>query len=86
MPTISSFYGILIQMYWNEHQPPHFHALYGEHRAVIELATLKVVRGSLPRRAYTHVVEWVNLHRAELEEDWQLCLRKQHPKEIAPLP
>jgi len=58
MPKLSTSCGIVMQMYWNEHQPPHFHALYGKHRAVIEFATLRVMRGSVPRRAHAHVVEW----------------------------
>ena len=57
MPTLSCFYGILIQMFWNEHAPPHFHALYGEHEALIDLRDLSVMRGSLPRRAMTLVIE-----------------------------
>jgi hypothetical protein len=57
VPTISVFYGIVIQMFWNEHAPPHFHALYGEHEALIDLRDLSVMRGSLPRRAMTLVIE-----------------------------
>jgi len=51
MPTISIFYGIVIQMFWNDHAPPHFHAFYAEHEALIDLRELGVLRGSLPRRA-----------------------------------
>lgn len=51
MPTISQFFGIVIQMFWREHAPPHFHALYGEHEALIDIRTLEVTKGSLPRRA-----------------------------------
>ena len=57
MPTISTFFGILIQMYWREHGPPHFHAIYGEHEAVIDIRELRVVRGRLPRRALAMVIE-----------------------------
>ena len=56
MPTISAFYGILIQMFWNDHGPPHFHALYAEHEAVIEVRDLRLVRGALPRRAMALVL------------------------------
>ena len=52
MPTISAFYGILIQIFWREHGPPHFHALYAEYEALIDLRDLSVIRGSLPRRAW----------------------------------
>ena len=51
MPTISAFYGIVIQMFWSDHPPPHFHALYAEHEAVVDIWTLEVVEGALPRRA-----------------------------------
>lgn len=85
MPTISSFYGILIQMYWQEHGPPHFHALYAEHEAVIDIRTLAVTRGSLPRRAMSLVLEWADGHRDELMEDWELCEARQVPKKIPPL-
>lgn len=58
MPTISQFYGIVILMYYNDHPPAHFHAQFGEHEAVIELAALTVTRGSLPVRAINLVREW----------------------------
>ena len=85
MPTISVFYGILIQMFWREHAPPHFHALYAEHEALIDIRTLAVIRGSLPRRALTLVREWATLHRNELMEDWRLCQANQTPRRISPL-
>jgi len=66
MPTISVFYGIVIQMFWREHGPPHFHALYAEHEAVIDLRDFRVIRGSLPRRAMALVLEWAADHRDEL--------------------
>ena len=50
MPTISTFYGILIQMFWNDHSPPHFHALYGEFEILINLQTLEMIEGKMPRR------------------------------------
>ncbi|MGH8727689.1 MAG: DUF4160 domain-containing protein [Burkholderiales bacterium] len=56
MPTISLFYGIVIQMFWQDHAPPHFHALYAEHEALIDLRELRVIRGSLPRRALALVL------------------------------
>lgn len=85
MPTISTFYGILIQMYWDDHVPPHFHALYAEHEALINIRTLEVFRGELPPRALSLVLEWARGHQSELLEDWDLCVRKQHPKKIRPL-
>lgn len=85
MPTISVFYGIVIQMFWQDHAPPHFHALYAEHEALIDLRNLGVMRGSLPRRAMALVLEWAAEHRDELMEDWELCSRIRTPKPIEPL-
>ena len=85
MPTISFFYGILIQMFWQEHAPPHFHALYEEFEALIDIRTLDVIRGSLPRRALSLVMEWATLHQNELMEDWNLCETRQGPHKIPPL-
>jgi hypothetical protein len=86
MPTISTFYGILVQMFWNEHAPPHFHALYAEDEVLIDIRTLDVLEGSLPRRALALVLEWAQEHRKELMEDWDLCAHNQSPRKISPLP
>jgi hypothetical protein len=85
MPTLSVFYGIVIQMFWREHPPPHFHALYGEYEVQIDLRDLSVLRGTLPRRAMALVLEWATEHRDELMEDWNLCSRLQIPRPIEPL-
>ncbi len=85
MPTLSTFYGILIQMFWQDHGPPHFHALYAEHEALIDIRTLEVIEGGLPRRALALVHEWAQEHRIELMEDWELCTHRQPPKKIEPL-
>lgn len=85
MPTISAFYGILIQMFFDDHAPPHFHVKYAEFKAVIDIQTLSVTRGSLPRRAQGLVLDWAELHKQELLDDWQLCVNSQQPKPIAPL-
>lgn len=85
MPTISQFFGIVIQMFWREHAPPHFHALYAEHEALIDIRTLEIIKGNLPKRALALVLEWAVQHRVELMEDWELCQQKQLPKRIAPL-
>jgi len=85
MPTISTFYGILIQMFWNDHSPPHFHALYGEFEVIINIETLEAIKGSMPRRALSFIIEWAVIHREELREDWKLCEMRKPPKKIAPL-
>lgn len=85
MPTISTFYGILIQMFWGDHAPPHFHALYGEYEVIVNIRTLEIIKGFMPRRALALVLEWASLHREELMEDWNLCETKQMPVKIEPL-
>ena len=85
MPTISQFFGIVIQMFWNEHAPPHFHCTYGEYEAIVNIQTLEVMEGKMPRRALSLVLDWAELHQTELLEDWNLCEAKQQPKPIAPL-
>ncbi|MCU1327423.1 MAG: uncharacterized protein JWN34_2793 [Bryobacterales bacterium] len=85
MPTISSFYGILIRMFFNDHSPPHFHARYGEFEATIDIESLAVLEGELPRRALTLVEEWGMIHKAELVANWRLCREKSAPSKIDPL-
>ncbi|HUD23852.1 MAG TPA: DUF4160 domain-containing protein [Acidobacteriaceae bacterium] len=85
MPTISNFYGILIQMYWNDHPPPHFHVRYSGYKATVGIQSLSVLTGGLPRTAERLVLEWVTEHQAELMEDWRLCEIKALPLQIAPL-
>jgi hypothetical protein len=85
MPTISVFFGIVIQMFWREHGPPHFHAVYGEHEAIIDIRELRVTRGSLPRRALALVLEWAAANRDSLMEDWELCRQLRPPNPIPPL-
>jgi hypothetical protein len=53
MPTISSFFGIVIRMYYDDHMPPHFHAYYAEHDAALTIETLEVLEGNLPKRAFS---------------------------------
>ena len=58
MPTISMFYGIVIRMFFDEHAPPHFHAQYGEFKASIDIRSLSLIEGELPRRALVLVLDW----------------------------
>jgi hypothetical protein len=85
MPELSRFFGISIKMFYNDHAPPHFHVEYGEHMAVVEIETLDVVRGALPRRALGLVLEWAALHRQELRVDWSLAQAGKQPRPIEPL-
>ncbi|HEX7530579.1 MAG TPA: DUF4160 domain-containing protein [Pyrinomonadaceae bacterium] len=70
MPELCRFYGIIIRMFWADHPPPHFHAIYGEYEAVIDILTSEIIQGQLPRRAHSLVAEWINLHSDELLEAW----------------
>jgi len=83
MPRISAFFGIVISMSYEDHLPPHFHALYAGSRASIRIDTLEVLSGSLPRRALALVAEWALLHRPELVADWERA-RHQEPLESIP--
>lgn len=84
MPEISRFLGIVIGMFFREHGPPHFHAAYGEFEVTVEIET-GVVSGRFPRRALAHVLEWAELHRDELLQDWKLARAGQLLRPIAPL-
>lgn len=85
MPRISEFYGILVYMYHLDHAPPHFHAIYGEFEAEIEVATGVVLRGSLPTRARNLVQEWARVHRVALMEDWRRARSGEPLRQIEPL-
>jgi len=85
MPTISRFYGITIRMYRGEHPPPHFHAYYGEFHASLEIETLELLAGRLPRRPMAMVLEWSMLHRPELMDNWRRSLRHEPALAIAGL-
>ena len=84
MPIISRFLGIVISMFWNDHAPPYFHARYGEYEITVEIET-GIVDGKFPPRALRHVLEWRELHLAELLSDWNLCRQSQMPEPIQPL-
>jgi hypothetical protein len=72
-------------MFFNDHAPPHFHARYGEFEATIDIGTLAVLQGQLPRRALNLVQEWATMHRGELLEDWRLCRENARPNKVEPL-
>jgi hypothetical protein len=71
MPEICRFLGIVITMYFDEHNPPHFHVRYNEYRASMEIQTLNVLSGSIPAKVRGLVEEWAELHRQELLEMWE---------------
>lgn len=77
--------GIIVQMYYSDHEPPHFHVRYSGQKALIAIETLAMLRGRLSPRALGLVTEWAALHRAELVEDWKLARSEAQLKPIAPL-
>ena len=86
MPEISRFFGIVITMYWNDHNPPHFHARYGESLAEIDIRTLALLCGSLPPRAMAMTIEWALQHQRELLTQWERARRQLPLQSIEPLP
>lgn len=86
MPEIARFYGILIAMFWDDHNPPHFHARYGGQKAAIEIGTLRILDGKLPPRALGLVVEWASQHKEELMNNWDNAKNNRPLQEIEPLP
>jgi len=85
MPEISRFFGIIIAMFYDDHNPPHFHVRYGEHKAAIKIADFAVLDGYLPPRALGLVIEWAEIHKNELMADWQLAKENKQPAPIEPL-
>ncbi len=85
MPEISRFFGIIIRMFYDEHNPPHFHAEYSGHKAVFDFDG-NVIKGSLESKTATKLVrDWVDIHVSELEADWMLAKANQEINKIEPL-
>ena len=84
MPEISRFLGIVIAIFYSDHEPPHFHAYYGEYEITVGIRDA-VVSGTFPRRALRHILEWRELHEEALLEDWQLACEHRTLKRIPPL-
>ena len=85
MPRISEFLGIAIYMYYKDHHPPHFHAIYGEFKAQISINDFRIISGRLPPKALSLTIEWASLHQKELRLNWELTNNNQKPKKIPPL-
>lgn len=85
MPEISRFFGIVIRIFFSDHEPAHFHAIYGEFEALVEIETLAIYRGKLPQRALALVLEWATTHRSEIRQDWELARKGLPLQPIAPL-
>jgi len=85
VPEISRFFGIVIYMYFNDHDPPHFHAKYNEFRGKITIDDLRVIEGKLPRRVLALLLEWANEHRTELMANWNSLRDTGKYQKIKPL-
>lgn len=84
MPEISRFLGIVIAMYYNDHEPAHFHAVYGSFEVTVEIES-GVVHGAFPPRALAHVQEWRELHKLDLLHNWGCARRREPLSKVSPL-
>lgn len=85
MPRISEFFGIVISMFYNEHQPPHFHVFYNEYSIQIVIDNFAILSGQLPPKALSLVIEWASLHKEELLKEWELAKEHKSLFKITPL-
>jgi hypothetical protein len=85
MPELSRFFGIVIAMYYDDHAPPHFHAIYGSEKAEFRIDPLGLLKGGLSPRALSLVMEWAAIHQVELLEAWDRRAVGQSPPKIEPL-
>lgn len=85
MPEISRFFGIVIAMFFDDHNPPHFHAKYGSYSAAIRIEDFAVLEGYLPPKALGLVMEWTDIHKEELLKDWELAKDQKPLFPIEPL-
>lgn len=85
MPEISRFLGIIIRMFFNEHNPPHFHAYYEKYEGVFCIQTLNLIKGNMPPRIQGLVIEWAILHQKELMANWILLEKEKKFNKIKPL-
>jgi hypothetical protein len=81
MPEITRFYGIVIKLYFADHPPPHFHAIYGEYLGVFNIETAEMIEGDIPVRARKLIQEWATLYQSDLMSIWQT----QNFKKLPPL-
>lgn len=84
MPEISRFYGIIVYMFFQDHNPPHFHVLYQEYEATIEIKT-GTINGKFPRRALKLVYQWLDIHKEDLMDNWNKMLERKPLRKIDPL-
>jgi hypothetical protein len=85
VPRLSEFYGIVIYMYFADHNPPHFHAIYAEHEALVRNDDGSIIRGDLPKTAARLVEQWRSLHQGDLSDNWTLAQEPAALSTIEPL-
>ncbi|MBX9735239.1 MAG: DUF4160 domain-containing protein [Chitinophagaceae bacterium] len=85
MPQISYFLGVIIRMFYRDHNPPHFHAVYGDYEALIDIAKNELISGYLPPRVLGLVIEWTAIHQNELMDNWERAKNQNPLLPIAPL-
>ncbi len=85
MPTICTFRGIKISIYWRDHMPPHFHATYGGQEVLVSIDDIEVLDGDIPAKQLKMLLGWAAFHQEELKENWELARNKQELFTIEPL-
>lgn len=85
MPELSRFFGIIIRMYYDDHSPPHFHAIYGMQEIQIGIDPITILNGKIPRRALSMVLEWAAIHQQDLLKNWYRVEENQATLKIEPL-
>lgn len=85
MPQISYFLGVIIRMFYRDHNPPHFHAVYADFEDIIDIEKNEIIDGYLPPRVLGLVTEWTALHQIELMDNWERARQQESLKDIAPL-
>ncbi|MCR4927909.1 MAG: DUF4160 domain-containing protein [Lachnospiraceae bacterium] len=85
MPEVSLFFGIRVTMYYDDHNPPHFHAEYNGQKVIVDIIKGRVIKGAFPSRQLKLVLAWTELHRDELMQNWELAKNEMPLNRIAPL-
>jgi hypothetical protein len=85
MPQISYFLGVIIRMFYRDHNPPHFHAEYADFEGIIDIEKNEIIGGELSHRVLGIVTEWTALHQIELMDNWERARQQESLKNIAPL-
>jgi hypothetical protein len=85
MPELCRFLGIVIMMYLDDHNPPHFHVRYNDYRALVSISDLAVLNGQLPPQVLRPVMEWAGMHKDELMKNWEMIRKTGNCFKIEPL-